>query len=119
MTDVTFDQSDPGAAAPEPEVELEPTQPDQPDEGGQEGEDDELEDFEFEGRKFSVPKSAKEALTKGVMLNADYTKKTQGLAEDRRAYEAEKAATEATFEDRVTLRQMQGQLDALEQAIED
>jgi hypothetical protein len=40
-----------------------------------------LEEFEWEGAKLSVPKSLREA----VMKNEDYTRKTQELAEHRRA----------------------------------
>lgn len=60
----------------------------QPKEGqaqGQEGDD--TEEVEHEGQKYRVPKALKPAL----MLNADYTRKTQELAELRRATEAERA----------------------------
>lgn len=50
--------------------------------------DDETEEVEHEGAKYRIPKALKPAL----MMQADYTKKTQEVAEIRRAVEAEKAA---------------------------
>ena len=44
---------------------------------------DDFEDVDFEGKKYSVPKELKSAL----MKNADYTQKTQKLADDRRSLE--------------------------------
>jgi hypothetical protein len=121
MTDVTGDQSGAGELTPESEVELpsETPAPDDASDGSQEGDGDEeeLEEFEFEGKKLSVPKSAKEALEKGAMRQADYTKKTQGLADERRAYEAERTSNEALFEDKVKVRQIQSQIEALDDAI--
>jgi hypothetical protein len=118
MTDVTGDQSAEGAPAPEPEVEQpEAPAPDDAETGSQDGGEDELEEVEFEGAKFQVPKSAKDALEKGALRQADYTKKTQGLADDRRALEAEKASNEALFEDKVKARQIQSHIEALDDAI--
>lgn len=65
-------------AAPD-ELELETPQP--------EGQAEEDEEVEYEGGKYRVPKP----LAKGLMLHADYTKKTQEVAELRRTTEAEKA----------------------------
>lgn len=45
--------------------------------------EDEAEDFEFEGASAKVPKKLAEALKQGVLRQADYTKKTQGLAAER------------------------------------
>jgi hypothetical protein len=121
MTDTTTDQS---GAGEQPLAEVEQPDPalEQPDDaaGSQEGEgEDELEEVEFEGRKFSVPKSAKAALDQGVMRQADYTRKTQAVAEDRRALEADRAAHEATFEERVKVSQFKAQIEALDDAIND
>ena len=67
---------------------------DQPDEGatgtesdGAETPDDESEEVEHEGRKYVIPKALKSAL----MMQADYTRKTQEVAETRRALEAQQA----------------------------
>lgn len=50
--------------------------------------DDETEEVEHEGKKYTIPKALKPAL----MLNADYTRKTQSVAEERKSLEAEKAS---------------------------
>lgn len=50
--------------------------------------DDELEDYEHEGKKASIPKWLKPQ----IMMQADYTKKTQEVAETRKSYEAKVAA---------------------------
>lgn len=54
------------------------------DEGG---EDDGYEDYEYEGKKYRTHRDLK----KGLMLNADYTRKTQEIAETRRALDARQA----------------------------
>lgn len=59
------------------EVEVEPTD-DQPN-----AEDDDLEDVEWEGKKVRVPAEIKAAL----MRTDDYTRKTQAVAEERKALE--------------------------------
>src|SRR5262245_44744492 len=46
----------------------------------------ELEDVEFGGKQYRLPKELKSAL----MMHADYTRKTQEVAEGRRALEAER-----------------------------
>lgn len=76
----------------------------------QEGQaEDDSEEIEYEGAKHRIPKALKPAL----MMQADYTRKTQELAEHRRALETEaqtvvqqRAAVEA-------LRQEYGQVEAL------
>lgn len=60
------------------EVEVEPTD-DQPN-----AEDDDLEDIEWDGIKARVPP----AIKAGLMRTADYTRKTQEVAEERKALEA-------------------------------
>lgn len=60
------------------------------DEGEQPENDDDYEDFEHEGEKYKVPKALK--LKDGYLRQADYTRKTQELAEARRAHEAEREA---------------------------
>lgn len=57
----------------------------QPDDGQANPEDD-SEEIEHEGQKYRVPKALKGAL----MMNADYTRKTQELADLRRSAEAER-----------------------------
>ena len=59
------------------------------EEGGQSEEEaePEVEEVEYEGAKYKVPKPLKSAL----MMQADYTRKTQELAETRKALEAQVA----------------------------
>ena len=83
--------------APEPEDdEAEPTDPESGEGEGDEaeGEDkaesddkaqEDVEDVEYEGKSYKVPKELKDAL----LRQRDYTAKTTELAEQRRAFEAE------------------------------
>lgn len=100
-TDLNTDQSD------------EETDQDDPD-GGDEGVEDELEDFEEDGKTYKVPKDLKGHL----LRNQDYTRKTQALAAERKALEAEVAKVreddEAMTEARLSLRQVQSRMSALE-----
>lgn len=52
---------------------------------------DDTEEVDYEGQKVRVPKSVKEAL----LRHADYTQKTQQLAEQRRAFEATRLGNES------------------------
>lgn len=56
------------------------------DEGGEPPEED--EEVEIGDKKFALPKSAAEKLKSERMLQSDYTRKTQEVAEQRRAVEA-------------------------------
>lgn len=96
-------------ALPEsPDTEL-----DQPETEGEEVADEpEVEEVEIEraGRKYRIPKEVEAEL----LMHGDYTRKTQSLAEERRqiaaqaeAWQAEKAAEEAAFQERVKLSQVQ------------
>lgn len=49
------------------------------------------EEIEIGERKFALPKSAAETLKSERMMQADYTRKTQEVAETRKAVEAERA----------------------------
>lgn len=49
---------------------------------------EELEEVEFEGKKHKIPASLKSA----IMMHADYTRKTQEVAEQRKAVETERQA---------------------------
>jgi len=98
------------AATPEAEIETD---------AGEENLDPVDEDIEVEreGKKYRVPK----ALEKELMLNADYTRKTQTLADDRRAFEAQQAqfkqhteAQHAFIQDVAKLHAMQDQLAQFE-----
>jgi hypothetical protein len=65
-------------------------------EGTQETEE-ELDDLEHEGKKYRVPK----ALKPGWMLQADYTRKTQELAEQRKALETRASQQANSDTDRI------------------
>lgn len=65
------------------EVELELEQSTEPEE--------EYDDLEYEGKTYKVPKELKP----GFMMQSDYTKKTQEIAEQRKAIEALKAESES------------------------
>lgn len=75
------------AEPPPPPTEPEPTDVEaQPEDQDQQPPDD-WDEVEYEGNKYRVPK----AIAPALLRQADYTKKTQEVAEIRRAVEAEKA----------------------------
>lgn len=86
------------------------------DEGSQ---DDELEDFEENGRTYKVPKDLKGHL----LRNQDYTRKTQDLAEQRKAFEARvsgfDAAAQAVDKGRLELAKVNERLEALRELTPD
>jgi len=82
---------------------------------------DESEEIEFEGKSYKVPKELKGALNERLM-HADYTHKTQEVAEQRKAVEERANAVQMqerllsqTFEQRVELASLQKQLAQYEQ----
>lgn len=99
---MTIDDTDtnPGAApeaeteVAEPDIETEGSETEAPEEEA--NPDDELEEFEHEGKKASIPKWLKPQL----MMQADYTKKTQSHAEAVKAWEANSKAQEAAIAQR-------------------
>jgi hypothetical protein len=60
---------------------------------GTESEADELEDYEVDGKSYKIPKALKPML----MMNADYTRKTQETAELRKTYEAKIQEAESAY----------------------
>lgn len=62
------------------------------DEGAEQ--DEEHEEIEVDGRKFALPKTAAERLKSERMMQADYTQKTQAVAAQRQAVEAERVQFE-------------------------
>jgi len=62
---------------------------DQADSGSQE-EAEEDEEIEIGGKKVAMPKSIAAEIKAGTMRNADYTQKTQAVAAERKAIEAER-----------------------------
>ncbi len=91
-----------------------------PDEELAEGEDGEAEqaepeydEIEWEGKKYNIPKELKS----GFMMNADYTRKTQEVAEQRKSVEAQKEqaaalyqASEDYIEAKAAVKMIEGQL---------
>lgn len=63
-------------------------------EGGDEPQEPELVDVEYEGKVHKLPPELKEAL----LRHADYTRKTQEVAEQRRAVEAKQAEINASYD---------------------
>ena len=80
--------------------------------------DDGMVDAEYDGKTYRLPPELKDAL----LRNADYTRKTQEVAEQRRYVEqqheslqAVRHAMNATFDKAVELREMQSRIAQLEQ----
>lgn len=59
---------------------------------------EEEDEVEIDGRKFALPKSAAEKLKAERLMQADYTRKTQEVAEQRKAIEAQAAAVKQQAE---------------------
>lgn len=77
------------AAAEEHEQAAE--QHDDQDDSASQEQAEEDEEIEIGGKKVAMPKSIAAEIKAGTMRNADYTQKTQAVAEERRAVEAERA----------------------------
>jgi len=81
--------SNAAAAAAEEHNEQAEQHDDQTDEASQEVAEEE-EEIEIGDKKFALPKSAAEKLKAERLMQADYTRKTQEVAETRKAIEAER-----------------------------
>jgi len=91
-------------------LDLENTTPDTSDDTDQgEDEGDGLEDVEFDGKQHRLPKEIKDAL----LRQSDYTKKTQEVAEQRKAIEADRAQVQQSQQRQVEFAQDIAQLGAL------
>lgn len=91
---------------------------DQAEEETNADEADDSEEVEFEGKAYKVPKELKEAL----LRQADYTQKTQAVAEQRKAVEEKAQLLEqrerlmsVAFDKAVELREVQNRLSQFEQ----
>lgn len=71
-------------------VELDPVDPNDPADPDLVDPIEEDEEIEIGDKKFALPKSAAERLKSERMMQADYTRKTQEVAETRKAIEAER-----------------------------
>lgn len=90
--EVETDQTDEEQEAEEVETEAEAEEDtEEQQENDEESEDDEveeeddLEDAEFEGKNYKLPRELKDAL----LRQSDYTRKTQELADQRKSFESE------------------------------
>ena len=98
------------------EAQPEALAPEQPESEGDEEEGQiETEEVEFNGKVYAVPKE----LAPNLMMQSDYTRKTQEVAELRKETEAERASwrqqaqiREALFEERAELHQIDKRLNA-------
>jgi hypothetical protein len=81
-------------AAPEVETEVQETEPQLDADGNpieDQAESEDEDELDLEGFKVKLPKSVAEKLKAERMMQADYTRKTQELAETRKAFEAERS----------------------------
>lgn len=75
---------------------------------------DEIEE-EFEGLKLRGKKDHLEEFKKGRMLHADYTRKTQEFAEQRKSWESERTATEQLEQEKYQFWSLQQRAQQLQQ----
>jgi hypothetical protein len=102
--------------APETEANQPATEPEVDDEGNPVASQEDAEEYEEvdrEGKKYRVPK----ALASELMMQADYTRKTQEVAEARRAFEAEIQQREQEYQVKQELFQDSSQLSMVEQRL--
>ena len=124
----TNDTTNPIAEAPDtsaPEVATEDTSDDNliadasyenDDEGDEAPEED--EELDIDGNPLRVPKTLAEKLKARMMMQADYTQKTQALAEQRKAIEAERQAVAWEAETKQALFNEEAQLLTVRQRLE-
>lgn len=86
-TEVATNPETAADAQPEPEVAEQPEQ-ETTDEIPEQQPEDDSEDIEYEGKNYRLPREIKEAL----LRQADYTRKTQEVAEQRKALDTERAS---------------------------
>jgi hypothetical protein len=123
---MTTDDNNPVANAPElstPESDTTTVDNEQPDTDESydsdsdldtQGTDPEFEEVEFEGKKYSVPKEVRDAL----LRQADYTRKTQELAQTREQSQAEIAQEKARIQTERANIQAVGRLVALDDRLQ-
>lgn len=123
----TNDTTNPEAEAPEaeaPEVGDETSDEtlvaDEADENAEEGDEapEEEEELDIDGNPLKVPKTLAEKLKARMMMQADYTQKTQAVAEQRKEIEAKRQAIEAEEATRSELFKEEAQLFALRQRLD-
>jgi len=123
----TTDTTNPNAEAPEaeaPEVATDTSDEDlladasyESDDEGEEAPEEE-EELDIDGNPLKVPKSLAEKLKARMMMQADYTQKTQGLAEQRKEFEAQRQAMQWQAQTNEALAEEQAQLYNVRQRLE-
>lgn len=105
---------------PEQEVETPETEPELDADGNPleaEEQEQEEEELDIDGKPLKVAKSVAEALKARMMMQADYTQKTQSLAEQRRDYEQQRQAFEMEAQTRQELFQEEAQLHGVRERL--
>ena len=119
--------TNPAAEAPEadaPEVDSEDSVEtliaDEADENAEEGDEapEEEEELDIDGNPLRLPKTLAEKLKARMMMQADYTQKTQAIAEQRKALEAERQASQWENETKEQLFSEEAQLFTVRQRLE-
>lgn len=100
---------------PESDSDFVDDETEQLDDGDIETPVDDDEEIEHEGQKYRIPKALKPAL----MMQADYTQKTQQLAEQRKTFEVQQAQQQQTIQQNIddiaTIRAIENRLTYLNQ----
>lgn len=112
----TAELSQPALDQAQPETGSEPTadQPEQPDENTQGVDPEAFEEVEYEGKKYALPPELKDA----ILRQADYTRKTQELAQTRQQAEQTFAQQQARIEAERANIQAVARLTALDERLQ-
>lgn len=94
------------------ETETDESDESEQDESGESEQDDDSEEIELRGAKHRLPKEAASVVRD---MQADYTRKTQDLAEQRRAHEAEVQFNQAAWQEVTQLAAMDERLKEFNQ----
>lgn len=123
----TTDTTNPVAEAPEaeaPEVETETSEDELSADASYESDDEgdeapeEEEELDIDGNPLKVPKTLAEKLKARMMMQADYTQKTQTLAEQRKEFESQRQAMQWEAQTNEALAEETAQLYNVRQRLE-
>lgn len=123
----TNDTTNPYAEAPEaeaPEVDTEASEDELSADASYENDDEgdeapeEEEELDIDGNPLKVPKTLAEKLKARMMMQADYTQKTQTLAEQRKEFEAQRQAAQWEAQTNEALAEETAQLYNVRQRLE-
>lgn len=115
--DTTNQGEDAEVLDPGVEAEVQADEPQFDDDGNpieDQADAEEEDELDIGGHKLKLPKSVAERLNAERLMQSDYTKKTQELAEQRKAFEAERQAVTQADEQELTAR---GNLTLINQQI--